>query len=63
MQSVIEAESVMSWLFNAPKYYLKKKKTMERSIMQIMADYENQLLAYSFLYDILLSRYLISSYL
>lgn len=55
MQSVIEAESVMSWLFNAPKYYLKKK-TMERSIMQIMADYENQLLAYSFLYDIYLAQ-------
>lgn len=54
MQSVIEAESVMSWLLNAPKYYLKK--TMERSIMQIMADYENQLLAYSFLYDIYLAQ-------
>lgn len=29
---------------------------MEQSIMQIMADYENQLLAYSFPYDIYLTQ-------
>lgn len=54
MKSIIEAESVMSWLLNAPKYYFLKKN--ELSIMQKMADYENQLLAYSFQYDIYLTQ-------